>query len=123
MRRAPIRLLARTDSPDIDATTGIGDYTNNPRRALDLLPALEHDDLEQLTYQARRIERIRRAMRNTQRHRQPYAHRIERAKAQARRRSVDIRRQLFELHRAMQTGRSEACIERRLQTLERHAFD
>jgi len=110
-----MRLLAPTGSRS-------GDYTTDTRRAIDQLAALDASELEQLTLRARRIERALEAVRAGERGQRPFATRLRRARTEAQAKRIDIRRQLFELERAMHSGRSEACIERRLQALEQRVM-
>lgn len=105
---------------DYLAASGSGaDYTSNPKRAIDPLPAVDDDVLDELTRRARRLRRLLEMEQTMVRHRQLLSVRLRRARSEAKLKGIDIRKEVYALQRAMEHGRSEHSIERRMSAIER----
>jgi len=99
-----------------------GDYTHNPRQAIDTLPALDEHELEQLAWRARQTDLIRERTRAGERRRQPYTKRLDQARAQARLTGVRVDNELRLARLAIDAGRRPTQIERRLELVEQRVF-
>lgn len=105
----PIRLLGKT-----------GGYTDKPSRAMDVTEpeAVRPEDQARISEAAAQSWPHLNALHEGVRAERPFGERIARCKAQARHIGVDVHGELRLLRLTLNSGRSRASIERRLEVLE-----
>ena len=110
--RDPIRLLGRSSG-----------YTSNPARALPDEPeAVDRQTQQRLTLEAARNWPHLHALQTGERREAPLHRRIARVQAQARLTGINIYQEVRLARLAIEAGRSNAHIERRVQALENRVF-
>jgi len=110
--RDEVRLLGRS-----------GGYTDDPARAMPReAEAVDKATQARITLESARSWPGLQALQRGERTQQPIARRVTRALAQAKLAGTDVHKEHRLVRLAMQAGRTEAHIERRVQALEARVF-